>query len=127
MIIIVILSRKHIDKLTKTGSGQASEKLRKQRRVFLQGASDDFNKCLWSALYLEPTTSADEVVAQYARHFLGGGSAAAGAALISGCGNVGLIQTFRWSVFWSFWSFLVFLDFCDFFWGDLFFDLSSGR
>ena len=35
--------------------------MRKQRRVFLQGASDDFNKCLWSALYLEPTTSADEV------------------------------------------------------------------
>jgi hypothetical protein len=57
----------------------------------LQGASDDFNKCLWSALYLEPTTSADEVVAQYARHFLGGGSAAAGAALISGSGNVGLV------------------------------------
>eukprot|EP01052_Picozoa_sp_SAG31_P003144 SAG31_NODE_118_length_24006_cov_8.219266_4_plen_620_part_00 len=37
--------------------------------AYSEGASDDVNKCLWSALYLEPNTTTAEVILQYARHF----------------------------------------------------------
>lgn len=49
--------------------------------AYSEGASDDLNKCIWSALYLEPNTSAEQVVAQYSRHFLG---STTGALLLSG-------------------------------------------
>eukprot|EP01043_Picozoa_sp_COSAG02_P013253 COSAG02_NODE_527_length_20704_cov_120.745462_5_plen_235_part_00 len=51
--------------------------------AYSEGASDDLNKALWSVIYMEPSTTADEVVGQYARHFLGDNETA-GAALLSG-------------------------------------------
>ena len=39
---------------------------------YSEGAADDFNKMLWSALYLEPELGASAVLDQYARYFLGG-------------------------------------------------------
>ena len=49
--------------------------------AYSEGASDDLNKCIWSALYLEPNTTAEEVVAQYSSHFFGN---TAGASLLTG-------------------------------------------
>eukprot|EP01043_Picozoa_sp_COSAG02_P009425 COSAG02_NODE_319_length_24795_cov_20.998502_13_plen_533_part_00 len=37
---------------------------------YSEGAADDFNKALWSALYMEPGLSVDRLTEQYARHFL---------------------------------------------------------
>ena len=36
---------------------------------YSEGAADDFNKCVWSALYMEPTLSAEEVASQYSAYF----------------------------------------------------------
>ena len=37
---------------------------------YSEGAADDFNKALWSAMYMEPGLSVDRLTAQYGRHFL---------------------------------------------------------
>lgn len=50
--------------------------------AYSEGACDDLNKMLWSALYTEPKLTIDEFITQYSRHFLpstepGGAQAAA--------------------------------------------------
>jgi hypothetical protein len=37
---------------------------------YSEGAADDYNKALWSALYMEPGLSVDAFTEQYASHFL---------------------------------------------------------
>lgn len=39
--------------------------------AYSEGLNDDFNKCLWSALTMEPSLSAEELARQYARTFFG--------------------------------------------------------
>lgn len=52
---------------------------------YSEGAADDFNKALWSALYMEPLLSVEALADQYARHFFPEDAGAAdGAALIFG-------------------------------------------
>ena len=38
---------------------------------YSEGANDDVNKAVWSALYLEPDTTPDEIVEHYVSHFFG--------------------------------------------------------
>ena len=48
---------------------------------YSEGAADDLNKALFSALYMEPTLHVEELVEQYSRHFFQNGD---GAALLFG-------------------------------------------
>lgn len=50
---------------------------------YSEGAADDLNKALWSALYMEPGLSVETLVDQYSRHFFPEGRAD-GAALLFG-------------------------------------------
>jgi hypothetical protein len=51
--------------------------------AYSEGASDDLNKMLWSAFYLEPTTTVAQFVQQYARHFLSNDTASSSQLLSS--------------------------------------------
>jgi len=39
--------------------------------AYSEGLNDDFNKCLWSALTMEPSLTAEDLARQYARTFFG--------------------------------------------------------
>jgi hypothetical protein len=52
--------------------------------AYSEGAADDPNKALWSALYLEPALSPEALVAQYTSYFFGAEGAALGADLVFG-------------------------------------------